>query len=245
MERTVLIVDDNEEIVELVSVFLEREGICTVAAYNGQEAWSLLQLKQFDLALLDIMMPGMDGMELLQNIRLHNKMPVMFLSAKSQDQTKINGFRLGADDFIAKPFNPVEVAVRVIAMLRRCYDFGAAAREREPEDLEDTCLGELRLNHRECVLYKQKEAIDLTAIEYKLLRILMASPGRVFTKKQLFELAWADEYYEDANTVMVHISRLRDKLESNPRKPAYLLTVRGLGYKFVRLEGRGDAGGAT
>ncbi|MFP7285681.1 response regulator transcription factor [Shouchella clausii] len=242
MKRTVLIVDDNHEIAELLQVFLEKEGIRTLAAYNGLEAWSVLMQTPVDLVVLDIMMPGMDGMQLLQRIRERYRLPVIFLSAKSQDEDKINGLRRGADDFIAKPFNPLEVSARVSAMLRRSYEFGFESEQGQRLDVpEDTVLGPLRLSHRECALYKSERAIDLTATEYKLLRVLMASPGRVFTKKQLFEQVWPDPYYKDDNTVMVHISRLREKIESNSRQPTYLLTVRGLGYKFAKPEGSAHA----
>lgn len=237
MKPNVLLVDDNKEIVELLRVFLEKEDIRTAAAFDGKEAWRLLQQESFDLIVLDMMMPEMDGMELLGRIRTVSGVPVMFLSAKGRDEDRIAGLRQGADDYMAKPFNPVEVVVRVQAILRRSggLDYEPLPRQ-EDEGLDDTVLGELRLSHRDCLLYKSGEAVSLTATEYKLLCVLMGSPGRVFTKRQLFEQAWSDFYYDDANTVTVHMSRLRDKLEANPRKPEYLLTVRGLGYKFARAE---------
>lgn len=246
MKRTVLIVDDNKEIVELLQAFLAKDGFETIAAYNGMEAWEVLLQEQIHLAVLDIMMPGMDGMQLLQKIRAQYRFPVIFISARSQDEDKIKGLQQGADDFIAKPFNPLEVAARVGAMLRRSYEFGSESPDRlVPSVLPDTVNGDLRLSHKECSLSKKGRTIDLTATEYKLLRVFMSSPGRVFTKKQLFELAWSDVYYEDANTVMVHMSRLREKMEDNPRNPLYLLTVRGLGYKFSSLEDIGHARKAT
>ncbi|MGZ7440127.1 response regulator transcription factor [Paenibacillus sp. TH7-28] len=233
MQRTVLLVDDNREIVELLRLFLVKEGIRIVEAYNGMEAWECIQRENIDLAVLDIMMPEMDGVRLLQLLRTEYKLPVILLSAKNQDDDKIMGLQMGADDFISKPFNPLEVVARIQAMLRRSYDFNESAGP-ELEQTEDTVNGELRLSHRDCTLYKNGREIPLTAIEYKLLSTLMQSPGRVFTKKQLFEQVWSDHYYEDANTVMVHISRLRDKIEDSPKQPFYIQTIRGLGYKFAK-----------
>ncbi|MCM3699717.1 response regulator transcription factor [Paenibacillus macerans] len=233
MQRTVLLVDDNREIVELLRLFLVKEGIRIVEAYNGVEAWACIQRENIDLAVLDIMMPEMDGVRLLQLLRTEYKLPVILLSAKNQDDDKIMGLQMGADDFISKPFNPLEVVARIQAMLRRSYDFNDSAGP-ELEQTEDTVNGELRLSHRDCTLYKNGWGIPLTAIEYKLLSTLMQSPGRVFTKKQLFEQVWSDHYYEDANTVMVHISRLRDKIEDSPKQPFYIQTIRGLGYKFAK-----------
>lgn len=233
MLRTVLLVDDNREIVELLGAFLAKEGIRIVEAYNGAEAWACIKREKIDLAVLDIMMPELDGMQLLQLLRTEYKMPVILLSAKNQDEDKIKGLQMGADDFISKPFNPLEAIARIQAMLRRSYDFNESASAALDEP-EDTFHGVLRLSHRDCVLCKNGLEIPLTAIEYKLLATLMQSPGRVFTKKQLFEHVWSDHYYEDANTVMVHISRLRDKIEDSPRQPFYIQTIRGLGYKFAK-----------
>lgn len=233
MLRTVLLVDDNGEIVELLGAFLAKDGIRIVEAYNGSEAWTCLKREKIDLAVLDIMMPELDGMQLLRLLRTEYKIPVILLSAKNQDEDKILGLQLGADDFISKPFNPLEAVARIHAMLRRSYDFN----ESNPAQLdipEDTVHGELRLCHQDCVLLKQGQEIPLTAMEYKLLATLMQSPGRVFTKKQLFERVWSELYFEDANTVMVHISRLRDKIEDSPKQPFYIQTIRGLGYKFSK-----------
>lgn len=234
MVRTVLLVDDNREIVELLGAFLEKDGIKVVKAYSGAEAWSCLKLEKIDLAVLDIMLPELDGMQLLQLLRNEYKLPVIFMSAKNQDEDKIRGLKMGADDFISKPFNPLEVMARIHALLRRSFDFN----EPTPPTLdspEDTIHGELRLSHQDCILRKNGKEIPLTAMEYKLLALLMQSPGRVYTKKQLFERVWSDPYFEDANTVMVHISRLRDKIEDTPKQPFYIQTIRGLGYKFARM----------
>ncbi|MFC9709016.1 response regulator transcription factor [Paenibacillus sp. NPDC056933] len=233
MLRTVLLVDDNREIVELLGVFLAKEGIRIVEAYNGAEAWACMRREKIDLAVLDIMMPELDGMQLLQLLRTEYKLPVIILSAKNQDEDKIRGLQLGADDFISKPFNPLEAVARIQAMLRRSYDFNETTKT-ELDQPKDTVFGDLSLSHLDYILRKNGVEIPLTAIEYKLLATLMQSPGRVFTKKQLFEQVWSDYYYEDANTVMVHISRLRDKIEESPKQPFYIQTIRGLGYKFAK-----------
>ncbi|MCA1293842.1 response regulator transcription factor [Paenibacillus sp. alder61] len=238
MSKTILLADDDPDIVALLKLFLEKEDLVVIEAYNGAQAWTCIRERRIDLAVIDIMMPGLDGIQLLKQLRTNYKMPVIMISAKSQDSDKILGLQLGADDFLAKPFNPLEAVARVQAMLRRTYEFNEPPAEPPIEEIgsESVTIGELRLCSRNCALYKQGEEIPLTAIEYKLLKAFMDAPGRVFTKKQLFEQAWSDYYYEDANTIMVHISRLRDKIEDNPRQPAYIRTIRGLGYKFARKE---------
>ncbi|GGF88285.1 DNA-binding response regulator [Paenibacillus albidus] len=235
MQKTVLLVDDDRDIVELLKLFLEKEGLRIMEAFNGAEAWECIRRGNIDLAVLDIMMPGLDGVQLLQLLRAEHKLPVILLSAKNQDSDKILGLYLGADDYIAKPFNPLEVVARIQAILRRTYEYGEPASP-APRREEQTVIGELILDHRDCVLYKGGVEIGLTAIEYKVLSALMGAPGRIFTKKQLFEQAWSDHYYEDANTIMVHISRLRDKIEDSPKQPVYIRTIRGLGYKFAKKE---------
>lgn len=234
--RTVLIVDDDRDIVELLKLFLEKEGLCVIEAYDGLEAWTCIRQEKIDLVVLDIMMPRLDGIQLLQMLRTEHKLPVILLSAKKQDNDKIKGLKLGADDFIAKPFNLMEVVARVQAVLRRTYEFNEPSLYEQPDQAGQSVVGELVLDHQHCVLYKAGQEIPLTAIEYKLLTILMRSPGRIYTKKQLFEQAWSEHYYEDANTVMVHISRLRDKIEDSPKQLGYIRTIRGLGYKLARKE---------
>ncbi|AIQ16358.1 PhoP family transcriptional regulator [Paenibacillus sp. FSL H7-0357] len=239
MSRTVLLADDDPDILELLRLFLERENLKVLEALNGIEAWSFIREQRVDLAVIDIMMPELDGIQLLKLLRTDYKIPVIIISAKNEDSDKILGLQLGADDFIAKPFNPLEVMARIQAMLRRTYEFNEPTGQEDPEPpapQERTVIGQLELDHLDCVLYKEGQDIPLTAIEYKLLTTFMDSPGRVWTKKQLFEQAWSDPYYEDANTIMVHISRLREKIEDNARQPVYIRTIRGLGYKFARKD---------
>ncbi|MCR8844630.1 response regulator transcription factor [Paenibacillus sp. SC116] len=233
MSHTILIVDDEPEIIEMLQLFLERESYTIVAANDGQEALQRLQEHTIDLAIVDIMMPRMDGLQLLTELRLTNKLPVILLSAKSEDSDKIVGLGLGADDFVAKPFNPLIVLARVQAQLRRTYTFNE---EEALPSMPPTRVGELTLDHDSCSLLKRGQLISLSAIEYKLLHMLMSAPGRVFTKKQIFEQVWGEHYMADDNTIMVQMSRLRDKVEDTPRNPLYIKTVRGLGYRFAKRD---------
>ncbi|EFM08798.1 two component transcriptional regulator, winged helix family [Paenibacillus curdlanolyticus YK9] len=234
MDMTILITDDEIEIAELLQLFLEKEGYQVVVAYNGTEAWELLQHRTIDLAILDINMPLMDGFALLKHIRTIHTFPVIVISARNSDYDKILGLGLGADDFIAKPFNPLEVVARVQAQLRRANEFNKPSVPEQPADT--TTLGRLVLDHSSCTLLRGDEPIPLTALEYRLLKTFMLSPGKIFTKRHLFELVWSDLYLGDDNAIMVQISRLREKIEEQPKQPRYIQTVRGLGYKFQEKE---------
>lgn len=230
MRKTILIADDEPEILELLKLFLEKEQYNVVECSNGVDAWHSLQGAKIDLVVIDIMMPQLDGFKLLKKIRDEHRLPVIILSAKNDDADKILGLGLGADDFIAKPFNPLEVIARIQAQLRRYYEYNTSVADVPVQ----TVVGDLTLNHHDCILYKQGRPISLSSMEYKLLKLFMDWPGRVFTKRQIFENVWSDYYVEDNNTIMVHISRLRDKIEDNPRQPIYLHTIRGLGYKLAK-----------
>lgn len=233
MSKSILIVDDDPDIVDLLKLYLKAEGYSTLEAYDGKEAFNQLKNQAVDLAIIDIMMPFIDGYQLLQMIRQEYKIPVILLSAKDQDYDKITGLKLGADDYISKPFSPLEVTARIQAQLRRSYEFNDSLSIQPPSELK---LGDLLLSHHECVLYIKDKAIPLSAREYKLLKLLMSEPGRIFTKKQIFERAWNEHYIADDNAIMVQISRLRDKIEECPRKPVYIKTIRGLGYRFAKKD---------
>ncbi|UNK17893.1 response regulator transcription factor [Paenibacillus sp. N3/727] len=235
MRKTILLVDDEPDIVDLLKLFLEKE-FDVLEANDGQTAVELFSRTSIDLAVIDIMMPHLDGFQLLQWIRKHSKLPVIVVSAKNQETDKITGLGLGADDFITKPFSPLEVVARIQAQLRRTYEFNDPALTRAEAEMAETQLGDLTLDHEACMLYKRGEPIALTAIEYKLLKLFMSKPGRIYTKKQIFENVWSDPYFADDNTIMVQISRLRDKIEDSPRMPVYVKTVRGLGYRFAKKE---------
>lgn len=226
--KRVLIADDEQEIIELLTLYLEKDGYEILEAYDGFSALDVLKDKAVDIAIIDIMMPNMDGYELIKIIRQQYKIPVIMMSAKSGTSDKILGLELGADDYISKPCDPLEVLARVKAQLRRFCEFNYI----EEEPMGDLVIGDLKLNRDSCTLCKRNEHIQLTSTEYKLLLLLMSSPKRVFTKKQIFEYVWNEPFYGDDNTIMVHISKLRDKIEEDSKTPVYLKTIRGLGYKI-------------
>ncbi len=233
MVKTIMIVDDDPNIVDLLKLYLNAEGYITLEALDGKTAFDQLKNQAIDLAIIDIMMPIIDGYELLQMIRQEYNIPVILLSAKNQDYDKITGLKLGADDYISKPFSPLEVVARIQAQLRRFYEFNDSFSTQQSSQLK---LGHLLLSHRECVLYIKDKPIPLSAREYELLKLLMSEPGRVFTKKQIFERAWNEYYIADDNAIMVQISRIREKIEECPRKPVYIKTIRGLGYRFAKKD---------
>lgn len=233
MVKTIMIVDDDPDIVDLLKLYLNAEGYITIGALDGKTAFDQLKNHSIDLAIIDIMMPIIDGYQLLQMIRQEYKIPVIILSAKSQDFDKITGLKLGADDYISKPFSPLEVTARIQAQLRRFYEFNDSFSAQQPSQLK---LGHLLLSHHECMLYIKDKPIPLSAREYELLKLLMSEPGRVFTKKQIFERAWNEYYIADDNAIMVQISRIREKIEECPKKPVYIKTIRGLGYRFAKKD---------
>ncbi|PGT77100.1 response regulator transcription factor [Bacillus sp. AFS040349] len=237
MSRSILIVDDQPEITELLSLYLKKEGFHIIEAHDGMDAFQLIAKEQIDLMLVDIMMPIIDGYQLIKKVRETIQIPIIIISAKQEDQDKIEGLSLGADDFIQKPFNPLEVVARVQALLRRSYNYSLEAKTQlEDHDSRKIVVGNLTLDENSFSIIKQERVIQLTKIEYRILELLMDYPGRVFTKQQIFERAWNDYYIggEEDNTINVHISKLREKIEENPKKPIYIKTVRGLGYKFEK-----------
>lgn len=229
---TILIAEDDHDILTLLRLYLEDAGFRVIAGEDGEMAWSLFETQDVDVAILDIMMPKMNGYELIQKIRSINKIPILVLSAKNEDTDKIYGLELGADDYMAKPFNPLEVVARVNALLRRYYDFNS----REKEEVNVITIGDLQLDLMAMNLTKKGEHVDLTPTEYKILSILMQTPGKVFTKKQICEAVLGEYLDSDENSMMVHVSNLREKIEVDKGKPKYLITVRGLGYKMERPE---------
>lgn len=224
MTPLILIAEDDADIRGLLKLYLEGEGLRVLEAADGADALALAREHTPDMAILDIMMPGMNGFELTRALRKYSDIPILILSAKSQDNDKILGLNLGADDYIAKPFNPVEIVARVKAQLRRASRTSA----------DVLTVGELTLNTGSFQLTKGDEVIPLTPMEYKILAMLMRSPGRIFTKIQLYEGAVGNYFEGDDNTMMVHISKLREKIEDDPKAPRYIITVRGLGYKIEK-----------
>lgn len=229
----ILIADDEEEIVELISLYLESDGYEIFKAGDGLEALDILNNNLVDLAVLDIMMPKLNGYYLVKKIREKFNIPIIMLSAKSEYSDKILGLELGADDYVTKPFNPLELSARIKAQLRRYYDLNKDDKNALELDKDRYIeIGELKLDKVTCSVYKNEKEIILTSKEYKILFLLMKSSGRVYTKKQIFEYVWEENFYGDDNAIMVHISNLREKIEDNSKEPIYIKTIRGLGYKL-------------
>ena len=224
MSASILIAEDDGDIRGLLRLYLESEGYRVLEAEDGAQALALAREETPDMAILDVMMPRLNGYELTRALRKFSDIPILILSAKSQDNDKILGLNLGADDYIAKPFNPVEIVARVKAQLRRSARKNSAM----------LTVGDLSLDTASFQLTKGGQTISLTPMEYKILALLMRSPGRIFTKIQLYEGAVGTYFEGDDNTMMVHISKLREKIEDDPKDPRYIITVRGLGYKIEK-----------
>lgn len=228
---TVLVVEDDKDIINLLTLYLENAGMRVISASNGLEGLEQFAKESVDLALIDIMMPEMDGYELTRRLRDVSNVPIVVLSAKSDDSDKILSLDMGADDYIAKPFNPLEVVARVKSNLRRVYKLSNV---KEGTSGTSVSVGELSLDLSTCVLTKNGVNIALTSTEYRIMQLLMQNPGRIFTKVQIYENAIGEYFESDENTIMVHISRLRDKIETDAKNPEYIKTVRGLGYKIEK-----------
>lgn len=228
MAYQILIADDEAEIRQLLRLYLEKDSYCVEEAANGKEALEILQKKEIDLLILDIMMPLVDGYHVLKEVRASsNNIPVIMLSAKGQDSDKILGLDLGADDYITKPFNPLEAVARINSNIRRFYSFGAKGKGMQKLQLKD-----LTLDTDSCMVFRNDTPIELTSVEYKILRLFMENPGKVFTKQQIYEEGWGDEFIVADNNIMVCISKLRAKLSDDPT--AYIKTIRGLGYRIEK-----------
>lgn len=231
MTYKILVAEDDTDIQEVLRLYLVNSGFEVISAYDGSEAYELMLSEKPDLALLDIMMPVINGYELTKKIREVSNIPIIILSAMNADSDKILGLDIGADDYITKPFNPLEVIARIQSNLRRKYKLDSSAAEENGDMLT---VGELKLDTKKFILYKNGEEIMLTPTEFKILSLFMEKPGMVFTKAQIYQRINGDFYETDDNTMMVHISKLRDKLGDNSKSPTYIKTVRGLGYKIEK-----------
>jgi DNA-binding response OmpR family regulator len=228
MEKTIriLAVDDEAEILQLIKRYLELEGYQVDTASDGMEGLALFEKGKYDLVLADIMMPGMDGLTMVEKIRAQDsQVLVLFLSAKDGNTDRVLGFKLGADDYVTKPFYMNELTARIAAHLRRYQSV-------QPEETGHLEFGKLTINIPRVEVKKAGDLIELRAKEFEILAFLASHEGQVFSKGQIFENVWKDDYMMDDNTVMVHIRRLRKKIEDNPDEPRYIKTVWGLGYKF-------------
>jgi len=232
MNRHILIVDDDKSIANLVEIYLLNEGYEVTKAHDGHEALRLLADRTFHLVILDIMMPGMDGLEVCRELRREQAIPILMLSAKAEDGDKILGLVTGADDYLVKPFNPLELLARVKSLLRRTYGLNAQLSAQSGNN--DTIdIHTVQINKSTHTVTVEGRHVNLTSLEFGILHLLASNPNRVFSAEELYERIWKEKYYQSNNTVMVHISNLRDKLEKETGGVKLIHTVWGVGYKLV------------
>ena len=227
MDR-VLVCDDDKEIVDAIEIYLTREGIEVLKAYNGEEALEVLEKEDVQLLLMDIMIPKLDGIEATKKIRETSKLPIILLSAKSEEKDKIGGLDIGADDYITKPFNAGELVARVKSNLRRYTSLGG----QKDENASVIKIGGLTINDENKQVFVDGDFVRLTPIEYNILLFLARNKGNVFSSPQIYEHIWNEKPIDAENTVAVHIRHIREKIEINPREPEYLKVVWGVGYKI-------------
>ncbi|MEW8977057.1 MAG: response regulator transcription factor [Symbiobacterium sp.] len=227
-EPLILVVDDEQAITDLIEIHLLSEGYRVRKAASGAEALRIVREEHPDLVILDIMMPGMDGLEVCREIRRERNVPILMLSAKSEDVDKILGLKIGADDYLTKPFNPLELMARVKAQLRRYLTLNPAS-ARQPDVIT---VGGVEIDRAGRSVTKDGREVDLTPTEFEILLLLASHPGRVFSSEEIFERVWKERYFQSNNTVMVHIRRLREKVEDDPSHPTLIKTVWGVGYKI-------------
>ena len=230
----ILICDDDKDIVSALEIYLKSEGYQTFPAYNGTEALDVVEREDIHLVLMDVMMPGMDGLRATAKLREEHNVPIILLTAKSEDSDKVLGLNIGADDYVTKPFNPIEVMARVKSQLRRYTALGGRM-QTEPKDNDVLINGGIVLNDKTKLVTVDGEERSLTPLEYSILKLLMSHPGQVFSTSQIYELVWNDPSYGSENTVAVHIRHLREKVEIDPGNPRYIKVVWGLGYKMERM----------
>ena len=226
-DYNILVVDDDEMITEAIEIYLKNEGYNVFKAYDGIEALKILEDEIIHLIIMDIMMPNMDGTRTTVKIREEKQIPIIMLSAKSEDTDKILGLNLGADDYITKPFNPLELIARVNSQIRRYTRFSSL---KEDENL--IVIGGLTLDKESKVVTAEGEVVKLTPLELKILTLLMENPNRVFSIEEIYERVWNEQVVGNVDTVTVHIRRIREKIEINSKEPRYLKVVWGLGYKL-------------
>ena len=229
----VLIIDDEEEIVELIEVYLKNEGYKVYKAYNGKDGLEIIEKETIHLIILDIMMPDIDGIKVCMNIRKNYNTPIIMVSAKGQDIDKIQGLSTGADDYIVKPFNPMELVARAKSQIRRYIylnDNKNSAEENSDEEVVE--INGLKLNQKRHNVFLMGNEIKLTPTEYDILLLLAVNRGKVYSAEDIYKAIWKEKYFEGNNTVMAHMWRLREKIESNPKEPDIIKTVWGVGYKI-------------
>ncbi len=228
----ILVCDDDKEIVEAIEIYLTQEGYEVLKAYDGEEAIQTLKKEHVDLLIMDVMMPRLDGIRATLKIREENSLPIIILSAKSEDADKILGLNIGADDYVTKPFNPLELVARAKSQLRRYTQLGSTVQDEKKEVYE---VGGLSINDELKEVTVDGESVRLTPIEYNILLLLVKNQGKVFSIDQIYENIWNEEAIGADNTVAVHIRHIREKIEINPKEPRYLKVVWGGGYKIEKL----------
>ena len=230
-DSSILVVDDDHDIVNAIAALLSREGYTVYKAYNGLEAIDSLMQNDIQLILIDVMMPKLDGLSAMMKIRATKNIPIIVLSAKSEDSDKILGLSMGADDYITKPYNPMDLVARVNSNLRRYLSLGAADSVQKENVVR---IGGLGLDRDAKQLSVDGSPVKLTATEYKITELLMTNAGRIFSAEEIYSRVWNEDSYSIENTVMVHIRHIREKIEINPSEPRYLKVVWGIGYKVEK-----------
>jgi DNA-binding response OmpR family regulator len=233
MNRRILVVDDDKKIVELVSLYLRRDGYGVLTAYDGREALDLARLKQPDLIVLDLLLPELDGKDVCRLLRAESSVPIIMLTARSTDDDKLSGLDLGADDYVTKPFNPRELVARIRAVLRRANP--------DAELPEDMHFGDLLISFVRHEVVARDAVVNLTPTEFRLLEAMAREPGRAFSRAELLDRAFGYDYEGLERTVDVHIMNLRRKIEADAGRPRYVVTVPGVGYRFEGQHGKHDA----
>ncbi|KYG92535.1 response regulator transcription factor [Paenibacillus polymyxa] len=229
---TILLVDDEPEIIKLMQIYLENEGYRLLMARDGLEALEQVSRESIDVMVLDVMMPNMDGVEACMKIRETEHFPIIMLSAKGQDMDKITGLSVGADDYVTKPFSPLELVARIKSQLRRVRKYTHSSPALEHEMI----LDELTINSATHEITLAGESIKLTPREFAIIELLARNRGQVLSMEQIYEKVWKEQYLESNNTLMVHVRKIREKIETDPRKPKYLKTVWGIGYKMEKFD---------
>lgn len=233
MNECILVVDDDREIVKAIAILLEAEGCRVQKAYDGMQALEVLAEQSVQLVLIDVMMPRLDGLSAVMKIRERQNIPIIVLSAKSEDTDKVLGLSMGADDYVSKPYNPAELAARVKSQLRRYTSLGDIHAVMPTDEIRN---GRLSYHVKARTLCADGEQVRLTATETKIVDLLMRNLGRIFPAEEIYSRVWEEESYAPENTVMVHIRRIREKIELNPKEPEYLKVVWGIGYKIEKME---------
>lgn len=228
----ILVCDDDKEIVEAIEIYLTKEGYNILKAYNGEQALDAVRKNEIHLIILDIMMPKINGIQVASKIREDKGIPIIMLSAKSEDYDKINGLNTGADDYITKPFNPLELIARVNSQIRRYTHLGSLIKDEQENSYK---TGELTINDATKEVFVEGRKIKLTPTEYNILKFLTKNKGKVFSINQIYENVWEDEAYGAENIIAVHIRHIREKIEINPKDPKYLKVIWGIGYKIENI----------